>query len=239
MRAASLRHLRAARTLAVLASAASLPLAYAAAPAPAPPLSAAPAPIGGAAPQHTDADTGLSFPTRVDGGLFLAGTACRYKYGFAKVYAVALYVAGGARALGGAAALEAVQNGALPAGITIKLARNVGAKDLAEALQASISPQVIARGQRDARDPAADLAKLAELGTRLTDALGTTLPVGTEVAFRWVGAGDLHVAVNGRPLVVFGGAPLLCGGFFATYVSQAPLIPAAREAWIAGINAAK
>jgi len=226
------------RALAALASVATLPLVVYAAP----PLSSAPAAprdSASAAALHTDPDTGLTFPPRLEDGLFLAGTACRYKYGFAKVYAVGLYVAGGARALGGAAALDAVQEGTLTAGITIKLCRNVGAKDMGEALQASIAPQVLARGQRDGRDPGADLAKLSELGKRLTDALGTTLPVGTEIAFRWVGAGDLHVAVNGRSLVVFDSAPLLCGGFFATYVSHKPLIPAAREAWIAVINAAR
>jgi len=221
-------------------------LAFAAAPSP-----ARAAPAGGGAPPpavcpvphaaavHTDKDTGLEFPSRAD-GLVLVGTATRYKYGFAKVYAVGLYVGGGARAYaGGAAALDAVQNGALPAVISIRLARNVSAKDLGDALEASIAPQVRARGARDASDPAADLSKLAELGARLTAALGQTLPTGTEVAFRWLGAGDLRVTVNGGPLAVFENAPLLCGGFFATYVSDAPLIPAARAAWVAGIEKAQ
>ena len=185
---------------------------------------------------HTDAETGLTFPTRLDDGLFLAGTGCRYKFIFFKVYAVALYVSEDARALGGAAALDAVQNGSLAACITIKANMDVNASDMGDALQASIAPQVRARGERDGRDPEADLAKLAELGSRLTEALGEMLTMGTEAAFRWVGAGDLHVVVNGKHLVTFTDAPNLCGGFFATYVSEEPLVPQARDAWIACID---
>ena len=198
-----------------------------------------PAAAAAAAPLHVDADTGLKFPPRDAEGLVLVGTATRYKYSVVKVYAVGLYVdaARAARCGGGAAALSAVQDGELAAGIVIKLARNVAAKDLGEALEASIAPNVRARGARDARDATADLAKLSELGAHLTAALGATLPAGTEVAFRWLGAGDLAVSVNGRPLARFADAPLLCGGFFATYTGATPLIPAARATWLAGIDA--
>jgi hypothetical protein len=177
---------------------------------------------------------------RCDNGLHLVGSGTRIKFGFVRVYDAALYVGGGAAAFpSGAAALRAVQDGALSARISIRLLRSASASTLAEAIEAAVAPHVRARGARDARDAAADLAKLAELGPRLAVALGAELPEGTELDFAWEGA-DLIVAVNGRPLVRFAEAPLLCGGFFATYVDEKmPLIPAARAAWIAGIEALK
>ena len=218
-----------------LAAASALPLyaftATAAAPPPPPP----PAPV------HTDASTGLAFPTRAR-GRELVGTGTRVKFGFVKVYSVGLYVDGAApRAAGardGAATLAAVADGALGAELVIKLCRDVGAKELGAALQDSIAPRVRARAARDGAEPAADLAALAALGPALSAAAGALLPAGTEVSFRWVRADDtLAVTVNGAPAAAPARVPALCGGFFETYVGAEPLIPAARAAWIAGIEA--
>jgi hypothetical protein len=222
-----------------LAAASALPLAAAAATAAAPPPPPPPPP-----PAHVedivDPSTGLSFPSHAR-GLALVGTGTRIKYGFVKVYSVGLYVDGAraaAGARGGAAALAAVADGALGAELVIKLCRDVGAKELGAALQDSIAPRVRARAARDGAEPAADLAALAALGPALSAAAGALLPAGTEVSFRWVRADDtLAVTVNGAPAAAPARVPALCGGFFETYVGAEPLIPAARAAWIAGIEA--
>jgi hypothetical protein len=235
----------AARALGAAALIAALPLASASSAAPTTAAVPRPRPApavggnGGAAAAAL-ASASAAAASGGDDGLLLVGSGTRIKFGFVRVYDASLFVDSLrlANFPSGAAALRAVQDGALSARISIRLLRGVAASALAEAIEAAVAPHVRARGARDARDAAADLAKLAELGPRLAAALGAELPEGTEVGFAWEGAGDLLVAVNGRPLVRFAEAPLLCGGFFATYVDEkAPLIPAARATWIAGIEA--
>jgi hypothetical protein len=202
-----------------------------------------PPPTATPPPLHTDSLTGLTFPTETKVGgtlLFLAGTGTRYKFGIAKVYSVGLYLSSKARdSVSASSALDAVQNGTLlPAALTIKLARNVGAKELGQALDVSIAPQVRASAEREHVDAAADLVMLAGLGPRFTAAAGETLPIGTEISFRWLNKFEFHVYVNGNQVANFNNAPSLCRGFFTTYLdSTAPLIPAARTTWIAGIEA--
>jgi hypothetical protein len=227
MRAASRvasRALGAAAALAVtlpLASASASPAAPLPLPRPLSPPSLAPSP-----------------PSPAKNGLLPVGSGTRIRYGFVRVYDATLFVDGGVRAFAdGAAALRAVQDGKVAAHLSIRLLRGAAASTLSEAIEAAVAPHVRARGVRDARDATGDLAKLAELGPCLAAALGAELPEGTELGFAWEGAGDLSVSVNGSPVVRFAEAPLLCGGFFATYVDErAPLIPAARAAWIAGIE---
>ena len=207
------------------------------------PTATATAPTTTPTPLHTDSLTGLTFPieTKVgDNLLFLAGTGTRYKFGIAKVYSVALYLSPKARdSPSASSALDAVQHGKLlPAVLTIKLARNVGAKELGQALDISIAPQVRASAEREHVDSEADLVMLSGLGPRFTAAAGETLPIGTEISFRWLNQFEFLVYVNGNQVANFKNAPSLCRGFFTTYLdSTAPLIAAARTTWIAGIEA--
>lgn len=194
------------------------------------------------APFHTDPHTGLTFPLRDSSGYLLAGTATRYKYGFAKVYAVALYVDKSAQKFtNGVAALEAVCEGKLPAAMVMKLSRNVPSKDLAAALDESIAPNVRAvAAEKSGGDAATDLANLKELGPLFTAAVGDMLVIGTEVSFRWTGKSDLKVYVNCAQVAHFKNVPHLCKGFFTTYLSPTnPLVPAARAAYISGVEAMK
>jgi hypothetical protein len=227
---AAARALGAAAALAVTLPLASASASAAASLPPPPPQRQHPAP-----PRATPGGA-------AEGLLLLVGSGTRIKFGFVRVYDASLFVGGGARDFAsGAAALRAVQDGELPARISIRLLRGVAAMTLSDAIEAAVAPHVRARGARDARDAKGDLAKLAELGPRIAAALGAELPTGTVLDFAWEGVGNLStlsVSVNGKPLARFAEAPLLCGGFFATYVDEhAPLIPAARSTWIAGIEA--
>jgi hypothetical protein len=187
--------------------------------------------------QHVDEATGLSFPTRL-GALQLTGTACRYKYGLAKVYAVALYmpVSAARTASSALGALEAVLRGETEAAFVIKLYRAVGSKELGEALADAIAPHLREQAADERADAGPDLAALNAMGKALTTTkLGATLPPGTELGFRWTKAG-LDVIVNGQPAGSFS-SPRIGWGFYITFLSpDRPIIPAARTAFIKGIE---
>lgn len=231
-RAAALTGAALASTAAVVAASPAVGAAT-----PAPPSTAA-----SAALLHTDAATGLTFPAQHAESLTIVGSGARYKYGIAKVYAIALYVPPSdvRRFASGEAALDALDRGVLPATLTIKLYRAVGSREFGDALKDAIAPRIRARSARDGLDAAADLERLSEMGARLTAVLGTTMPPGTVLSFSKLGASDFTVTANGgaEPVVRFADAPLLAAGFFSTYIdSAAPLIPAARAQWVAGIEA--
>jgi len=174
------------------------------------------------------------------GSLTATGTGCRYKYGFAKVYAVALYVDAVAAKKAGSTAddvLGALLAGKVPSAISIKLARSAGSQTLSDALSEAIAQRIKARAERDSADPGADLAALAALGTALTTTpLGATLPPGTELVFTQKSKGGLEVSVDGKSVGVFSSSRLQWA-FHDTYVGDAPVVPAARAAFKAGIEA--
>lgn len=193
---------------------------------------------GSGAAQIVESATGISFPLHM-GSLTATGAGCRYKYGFAKVYAVALFVDAHAAKKTGASpddTLAAVLAGGIPSAVSIKLARSVGSRDLSDALSDAIAQRIKARAERDSADAGADLAALAALGTALTTTpLGATLPLGTEIIFTRK-TGGLEVFVNGKSTGVFS-SPRLEWAFYDTYLGDAPVVPAARAAFKAGIEA--
>jgi hypothetical protein len=189
------------------------------------------------AAQHVDEATGLSFPTRL-GALQLTGTGVRYKFGLAKVYAVALYMPVSAvRAAGSAlGALESVLRGEAEAAFVIKLYRAVGSKELGEALADAIAPHLREQAADERADAGPDLSALDAMGKALTTTkLGATLPPGTELRFRWTKAG-LEVAVDSQPAGTFS-SPRIGWGFYITFLCpNRPVIPAARAAFVKGLE---
>jgi len=177
------------------------------------------------AESRKETNTGVEFETATTQGLQLRGCGCRYKYGFAKVYAVALYTEPEFKILDGQDALEAMSQSGVKNELQFTLVRALDSQTFIKALEEQLLPRVSDKAQADAF-------------VKLCDAtLPKALPNGHHTAIRFEDGGRIIMfnAEKGTSEAVF--APQVASAMLDIYLGKDTVSPSARDEIYKGLLA--
>jgi hypothetical protein len=185
----------------------------------------------------------VEFPTELQtpaGVQVLTGTGVRTRSVFkVKVYTFGLYVGrdaarealapwrwkSSAELASDRSLYDELLKGAFPMTMRLVMARDVGARQMAEAFEGALAPRVSLAASRDMPGGAEALAQFRALFT-------AELNNGTELLFTWARGDKLVVSIGGRQLGEIENRAL-CWALFDVYLGAKPISPEGKKTVVA------
>ncbi|KAJ1460076.1 hypothetical protein M885DRAFT_509783 [Pelagophyceae sp. CCMP2097] len=198
---------------------------------PGPLLAAGGAALGGAAfcdgapGTRVERATGVEFDEKSPSGLRLRGAGCRYKYGFAKVYAVALYTPSDFVLKGDDVVRELSGRGARELKMT--LVRDLDMAAFVKALEEQLVSRVVDKAQTTAFVAMCE----ARLPLKMREGFRSTIRLDADGTITLVNEAD----PSSKPGVL---APQVCDAFLDMYLGPESVSPSARADIIKGLRTA-